>query len=143
MESPNPILRLLFIAPLILVPLALILIRLPWRMFLSVWLAGTFIQELVFGLYPWGAPLPGRLIMVLYAYPFALFPLGLWSAILGVACWAVAVGMRWPLRLQRSRQLVLGLLWGGLIGIVFSFVVGVLTALGPISPHLGKWLVWE
>jgi hypothetical protein len=143
MESLEPVPRVLFIAPLILMPLLLILLKPPWRMILPVWLAGTFIQELVFGLYPWGAPLPARLMMVLYLYPFALFPLGIWSMILGILCWAIAVKMRWPLQLERSRQLLLGLLCGALIGAIFSFTVGQLEGLGPISGYAGRWLVWE
>jgi hypothetical protein len=144
MVSPDPIQRFLFIAPLILVPLILILIRFPWRMILLVWLAGTFIQELLFGLYVGARPLATLLLMILYLYPFALFPLGLWSAILGIVCWVVAVRMRWPLHLQRSRQLLLGLVCGALIGATFSFAVAELTYLvGPTSSRPGIWLVWE
>lgn len=143
MESPDPIQRFLFIAPLILVPLILILIRLPWRMILSVWLAGTFIQELLFGLYVGARPLATLLLMILYLYPFALFPIGLWSAILGIACWAIVVKMGWLLRVQRSRRLLLGVLWGALVGVIFSFAVAELTGLEPFSIYPGRWFVWE
>jgi len=143
MIYPDPIQRFLLIAPLIVVPLILIVSKIPWRMILSVWLAGTFIQELLFVLYVGARPLATLLLMILYLYPFALFPIGLWSAILGIVCWAIVVKMRWLLRVQRSRQLLLGLLWGALIGVIFSFAVAELTGMEPISSSPGRWFAWE
>jgi hypothetical protein len=143
MESPEPIQRFLFLAPFLLVPLILVLVKFPWRMIVPVWLAGTLIQEMIFALYPRANPLSQRLLAALYLYPFALFPLGLWSAILGIACWAIAVRMGWPLELQKSRQLLLGLCWGALIGVIFSFAIGQVEELGPISGQICLWLLWE
>jgi len=128
MESPEPIQRFLFLAPFLLVPLILVVVKFPWR---------------IFALYPRGNPLSERLLAALYLYPFALFPLGLWSAILGIACWAIAVRMGWLLELQKSRQLLLGLCWGALIGAIFSFAIGQVEELGPISGQIGLWLLWE
>jgi hypothetical protein len=128
MESPEPIQRFLFLAPFLLVPLILVVVKFPWR---------------IFALYPRGNPLSERLLAALYLYPFALFPLGLWSAILGIACWAIAVRMGWLLELQKSRQLLLGLCWGALIGAIFSFAIGQVEELGTISGQIGLWLLWE
>ena len=79
-----------------------------------------------------------RLLAALYLYPFALFPLGLWSAIVGDNALGY-YGMGWPLELQKSRQLLLGLCWGALIGVIFSFAIGQVEELGfDLRPN---WLV--
>ncbi len=44
MESPEHLQRFIFIIPLVLLPALLMLIRIPWRMALFVWLTGTLIQ---------------------------------------------------------------------------------------------------
>jgi hypothetical protein len=143
MESPELIQRILFIAPIVLLPLIWILVRFPWRMFLPVWLAGTFVQELLFGLILSGDPLSLRLKMVVYFFPFALFPLGLWSAILAIVGWSIAVELRWPMNLRRRRLMLLGVLIGAMIGIVFSLAVGQVDGLRPVSNSAVTWLVWE
>src|SRR5277367_7121519 len=112
MESPEPIQRFLFLAPFLLVPLILVLVKFPWRMIVPILLAGTLIQEMIFALYPRANPLSERLLAALYLYPFALFPLGLWSAIVGIACWAIAVRMGWPYRAAKVATIALGTLLG-------------------------------
>src|SRR5258707_8992974 len=113
MESPDVWQRFIFIVPLVLLP-ALILVRFPWRMALLVWRTGSLNQ--VIALFIPGLP-PRELPRVILAfYPFALFPLGLWSVIFGIGGWALAIRLRWHLALSRPKQLCLGAICGGVVG---------------------------
>jgi hypothetical protein len=147
MESPDHLQKFLFIIPLALLPALLILVRFPWRMALFVWLAGTFIQLASFFI----PSLPPRALprVIFMFYPFALFPLGLWSVILGLGAWALAIRLHWPLGLTWPRQLCLGVICGGVVGLAFAFLSADLLQLIGSVPSAGGpsvtqlWFSWE
>jgi hypothetical protein len=147
MESPDHLQQFAFIVPLVLLPVLVILLRFPWRMALLVWFTGTLIQETAL-LIP-SVPLRQLPRVVLAFYPFALFPLGLWSVILGLGAWALAIGLRSSLGLRRPGQLWLGAICGGVVGLAFALLCAYLlqmigsvpSAGGPTAMQL--WVSWE
>jgi hypothetical protein len=147
MQSPDLLQRFIFIIPLVLLPALLIFVRFPWRMALFVWITGTLIQVAALFI----ASLPPQELprVILTFYPFALFPLGLWSVILGLAGWALAIRLRWPLALDKPRRLCLPAICGGVVGLAFAFLCAHLlqmigSAPAPRGPTVTQlWVRWE
>src|SRR5262245_38033060 len=109
MEFSELIGRFLFIAPVVAVPALLAILRFTWRMSIFLLLAGTFVQVTCgFGIELRSVGVQNLPWIILFFYSFALYPFGLWSAIVGVIGWALAVRMRWPLGLPKRRQYLLG-----------------------------------
>jgi hypothetical protein len=149
MQSPEIVQRLVFIGPLVAVVLLLILVRFPWRMALYVWLAGTFVQEsLTFSLARGSLALAELPRFLLYFYPFALFPLGLWSAVVSVLAWLAAVRWQRLLALEGAQKIGVCSVAGALAGLVFSFICAFLLNLFrnqiPGGANLNQlWFSWE
>jgi hypothetical protein len=144
MLSADPLQRFIFIAPLPLMLVLVLTVKFPWRMAVYVWLAGTFAQDaLSFALYPGHLAAKDLPAIILSFYPFALFPFGLWSAILGVLGWWLAAKLTRGLTVERRPRLIAGAMLGSAAGAAFAFTCGYAFKMieGGYQPAI--WLSWE
>jgi hypothetical protein len=151
MLSPDLLQRFIFVAPLPLIAVLALTTKFPWRMAVYILLAGTFAQDaLSFALCPGHFAVKELPVIILSFYPFALYPLGIWSAILGVLGWWLIARLKRPLMLGPGSRVIAGALVGAPVGAAFAFTCAYLLEMnGPIIAAPGtlhepsRWLCWE